>query len=457
MTSTVTRLVRSATSLALCGVLFACASYAPKPLPKRAHWGNKADLEVDARDIALPALTAQRIDLNARLTMPAIAALAVLNDPGLQAARDRAGVAQAQAFAAGLLPDPQFSASRDIPQGNSGGATTTAYNLGLSLDLGRLITRGAAVSAARAHLRQIDLQILWREWETASAAEAAYVALVSLSERDAILGAERGAVLERLQRDRAAAAAGRQPRTTADADLVALQALQQRLAADARQHAAGLAALDALLGLRPGTPLRLAGLPRFHPDALRDAAAALDHLPAIRPDLMALQAGYETQEQKLREAVLSQFPSVGVGITRARDTSDVHTVGFGITLNLPILNGSRGAVSVQRASRQALYDDYTVRLRQSRADVEQLLADIELLRRQRVALQAALPDLRATARATDAALRKGDVTLPQAQAQRRALLDQRLALQANAQQIAEQTIGLQLLTGRGVFAPAANE
>ena len=457
MTSTVTRLVRSATSLALCGVLVACASYAPKPLPKQAHWGNKADLEVDARAIALPALTAQRIALNARLTMPAIAALAVLNDPGLLAARDRAGVAQAQAFAAGLLPDPQFSASRDIPQGNSGATTTTAYNLGLSLDLGRLITRGAAVSAARAHLRQIDLQILWREWETASAAEAAYVALVSLSERDAILGAERGAVLERLQRDRAAATAGRQLRTTADADLVELQALQQRLAADARQQAAGLAALDALLGLPPGTPLRLAGLPRFHPDALRDAAAALDHLPAIRPDLMALQAGYETQEQKLREAVLSQFPSVGVGITRARDTSDVHSVGFGITLNLPILNGSRGAVSVQRASRQALYDDYTVRLRQSRADVEQLLTDIELLRRQRVALQAALPDLRATARATDAALRKGDVTLPQAQAQRRALLDQRLALQANAQQIAEQTIGLQLLTGRGVFAPAANE
>jgi hypothetical protein len=34
------------------------------------------------------------------------------------------------------------------------------------------------------------------------------------------------------------------------------------------------------------------------------------------------------------------------------------------------------------------------------------------------------------------------------------LLDQRLALHANAQQIAEQTVALQLLTGRGVFAPA---
>ncbi|MBU6494010.1 MAG: TolC family protein, partial [Burkholderiales bacterium] len=56
------------------------------------------------------------------------------------------------------------------------------------------------------------------------------------------------------------------------------------------------------------------------------------------------------------------------------------------------------------------------------------------------------------AQAADAALRSGEITLPQAQRQARALLDQQLALQANAQQIAERTVALQLLTGSGIFA-----
>lgn len=446
------RLTRGATALVLCSTLGACSTYAPKPLPSISPWAAKPDLRVDARAIALPSLAAQRIDLNAPLTLPGVAALAVLNDPSLKVARDQAGVAQAQAFAAGLLPDPQFRASREIPMQKSG-TSSTAYNLRLGFDLGSLITRGAAVAAARANLRQIDLLILWQEWQTAAAAELDYVALAGLRDRNEILTSERNEVFQRLQRDRAAAAAGTQPRTTADADLVELQALQQKLADDARRQEARLAQLDALLGLRPGTPLPLAGLPRFDPNAVQGAAVALDRLPSIRPDLMALKAGYASQEQKLWEAVLSQFPSVGVDIARARDTSDVNTIGYGVTFSLPIFNGSRGRIAVQRATRQALYDAYALRLQESRAQVEQILNDLTLLKRQRLALEGALPALEGAARAAETALRDGDVTLPQAQAQRRALLDQRLTLQANAQQIAEQTVALQLLTGQGVFAP----
>jgi outer membrane protein TolC len=450
------RLLHGATSLTLCGLLFACSTYAPTPLPTQAQWSDMAELRVDAHDIALPALAEQKISLGAPLTMQAVAALAVLNNPALQAARDQAGVAQAQAFAAGLLPDPQFSASRVIPQGQSG-ATTSGYNVDLSLDLGKLITRGAAVAAARANQRKIDLRILWQEWQTAAAAEQDYIALVALRERYVLIAEQRDAVLDRLQRDRAEATAGIEPRTTADADLVELQALQQDLADDARQHKSKQAALDALLGLRSGTPVALADLPPFDPQAVRNATTALDRLPTIRPDLMALQAGYESQEQKLREAVLSQFPSIGIDISKARDTADVNTIGFGVSFNLPVLNGSRGAIAVQRATRHTLSDEYSLRLRQSRAEAEQILGDIDLLQKRKTALDVALPLLRGAASATDNALRDGYMTLLQAQAQRQALLNVRLALQTTAQQIAEQTVALQLLTGQGVFAPTSHQ
>ncbi|MDE2608917.1 MAG: TolC family protein, partial [Burkholderiales bacterium] len=159
-----------------------------------------------------------------------------------------------------------------------------------------------------------------------------------------------------------------------------------------------------------------------------------------------------SQEQTLRKAVLSQFPSVGVTLSRARDTSNVHTLGFAVDFSLPILNGSPGRIAVARATRRALYDAYRARLQQAHAEVAQALADLTILQQEQSSLRAALPALQSAAQAADAALRSGEITLPQAQRQARALLDQQLALQANAQQIAERTVALQLLTGSGIFA-----
>lgn len=449
------RVARLSVLVTMGGMLLACAGYTPKPLPANVHWNASDDLRVDAGHIALPALATQRVDLNAPLTIEAVAALAVLNDPALELARDQAGVAHAQAFAAGLLPDPQLSASRKLPRDH--GRATRGYRLGLSMDLEHLITRGVSVSAARAKQRQVDLQILWQEWQVASAAESDYIVIVGLHERAQLLRAERDDVLRRLRRDRAEVASGLQQRAAVDTDWVDLQRLERHIGGNLRQQAHALARLDELLGLRAGTPIRLGALPRFDAGAVQQAVSAVNHLSTIRPDLLALQAGYRSQEQELRKAVLSQFPSISVGLSRARGTDGVRTLGLGITMDLPILNGSRGQIAVERATRQALYDAYIIRLRQTRDDVAQRIDDIRLLERQRTALQAALPALREAATLARVELNAGDATLSQAAAHRRAFLDQRLMLEANAQQLAEQTVALQLLTGDGVFALARQQ
>ncbi len=451
----VRRIMLASTLAALSLLLGACASYAPKPLAQQAQLHSSlAALRVERSRIALPRLAAQSIDLQAPLTLDAVATLAVLNNPQLRLARDQLGIAQAQAFAAGLLPDPQFSASRDFP-GNSAGATSSAYNYALSFDLGSLITRPAAKAAASAHVRSIDLQLLWQEWQTVGQAQLLFVQLSGMQQRDALLQHEHKLLQLGLQRTQAAVAAGNLPRTNADAALVELQSVEQRLANDAQQRLQFEAKLHALLGLEPGVPLQLAPLTAL---PAHDSAAtheALAHITAIRPDLMALRAGYTSQEQKLREAVLAQFPSFSVGLNRARDTANVNTLGFGVSFSLPFFNGSRGAIAVQRATRQELFDAYQLRLDQTRADVAQALANLTLLQQQQHRLQAGLPPLQSAERAATAALGAGTITLPQAQAQRMALLEQRLALQANAQQTAEQAVALDLLTGTGVYRPAA--
>ena len=448
------KLMLAGSLAALALLLAGCAGYAPKPLPANAHAPKQlAALRVNPRDIPLPRLAAQPLDLDQPLTMDAVATLAVLNNPQLQLARDRVGIAQAQAFAAGLLPDPQFSTTHDFP-GNSAGATSSAYNYSLSFDFGSLITRPAARAAATAHVRDIDLQLLWQEWQTVGRAQLLFVQLSGLQQRDALLLSQRDLVQQGLLRTRQAVAAGNLPRTNADAALVELQAVEQRLASDAQQRLQLESMLHVLLGLAPNVPLELAPLP-FLP--AHDTAAtheALAHIAAIRPDLMALRAGYESQEQKLREAVLAQFPSFSIGLSRARDTANVNTLGFGVSFNLPIFNGSRGAIAVQRATRQALFDAYQLRLDQTRADVAQALANLHMLQRQRRNLETGLPQLESAERAATSALDTGAITLPQAQAQRMALLQQRLALQANTQQAAEQAVALDLLTGTGVYRPA---
>ncbi len=450
------RMLLCQTAAALALVLAGCATYVPRPLPPQARLQEHLDaLQIDRERIALPRLAAQPINLDAPLTMDAVATLAVLHNPQLQQARDRLGVARAQAFAAGLLPDPQFSASYDNP-GHSAHATSSAYNDTLSFDLGSLITRPAAQAAARAHVRSVNLQLLWQEWQSASQAQLLFVQLVGLRDRDALLQTERNLVLERLHRARDAASAGNLPRTDADADLVELQRLDESLARDARQRVTLQANLHTLLGLDPQVRLRLAALPVITSQDAQSARVALTKIADIRPDLMALRGGYTSQEQRLREAVLAQFPSFSVGLTRARDTSNVNTLGFGVSFTLPIFNGSRGAIAVQRATRQELYDVYQLRLNQTRADVEQALANLALLEQQHQSLQLALPALQSASAAADTALSQGAITLPQAQAQRMALLDQRMALQANAQQMAEQAVALDLLTGAGIYRQTAS-
>ncbi len=95
----------------------------------------------------------------------------------------------------------------------------------------------------------------------------------------------------------------------------------------------------------------------------------------------------------MRVAVVSQFPNVVVGITRARYMSDVHTTGGTVSLDLPIFDSSRGDIAIQNATREQLLAEYQARLDQATGDIWKLWDEIQELRSELDDLDNRLPTL----------------------------------------------------------------
>jgi len=424
-----------------------CASYHPKPLPTTPDVvSDLARITVDPRTLPLPELRAHRFDASDGLDMNETAMLAVVNNPRLRAARAKAGVAHAQAFAAGLLPDPQLSASRDVPQGGDP-ALTSAYSVGLAYDLNALVTHGAAHQAATQAARQTDLELLWQEWQAVARARSLFARITSDQQLLELLRRQQGLFRTRYDRARRAFERGDFSMDTVAAYLAALQATGKQVNDLERRLNDGRQNLNALLGLDPAVRLDLVGGPSLPPLDKARIQRALPELPQRRPDLLALQAGYQAQEQRVRQAILAQFPAFNLALTRARDTSNIHTEGLAITLTLPLFSGNRGAIAVERATRAQLYAEYQARLDAAYGDVHRLLANQELLQAQKAELARNLAQQELVSIAAERAYRAGLMDALQYVTLDTALINAQMEAISLDELMWQQRIGLQTLVG----------
>ncbi|MGI4859292.1 MAG: TolC family protein [Janthinobacterium lividum] len=477
-------MLRRAAILLLLG---GCAVYRPEPLTPAqtaVDFTALGRLNVGASRLLSGPLVRHRFDPDDGLDMTETAMLAVVNNPDLKLARDDVGVARAQAFSARLLPDPQVTLSNAIPAPPMPGNNITAYAFGLNYDLAALITHGTARDAAAAARDQTDLGLLWQEWQVIARARQLFLKVRFDRGTLPLLQRVRDLTLARY---RAMAGAQLTFDTTGDLSAAALTAWQDaQKTLDVAQRAANqnLHDLDLVLGLRAGTVLDLADdAAGTGPDGLDglddygdygvgagddeklnegEIERALAALPQRRPDLLALQAGYQAEEAKNRLAVLGQFPMLQVGFQRASDNSGYKTDAFNIGFTLPIFNRNRGAIAVERATRQRLHDDYQIRVNQAYMDVAQIRADTLLLDAQRTEAIRALPEAQRTADAAAAAYVQNNLTIgPYTDAQV-AALGRRLELATQDEALAEQRIalltvlGAPLHTGSDGVPPAAD-
>ena len=382
------KMKRAVICVSTLALLSTCATYRAHPLDQSlALVPSIGQLHTKIDSSAHPELPREWRDrsVNAEdgLDEIEVALLAVLNSPHLRAARMQVDEAQAQLTKAGLLPDPHFSASLDFPTNNDP-TLVAAYSFGFGLNLQALITRGARKDAATEQARSTYLNVLWQEWQVIQQARMLYRrALIQQQQLDVthnqLLLTQHAWESHKKALDQGNVALDQERLA-----LASMQSAQTTWMEVRRQFNSTLHDLALLLGVDPSVQLPLAppygGLesqlsPPPEPEALQAMLAAIGKR---RPDLLALQAGYTSQEATVREQILSQFPSLSIGANRARDTGRIWTFGPFINLSLPLLNGNRGNIAVARVTRQRLNAEYHDRLATAYVQAGKLARDQRL-------------------------------------------------------------------------------
>lgn len=427
-------------------LLAGCAGYTSSPLRTPVDVLANPDpaiLSADAQKIDRPYLTPQAIDLSVPLTPNALAVIAVLENPDLKAQRLKSGVSDAQAFSARLLPDPTFQGSFDKLL--TGPDEFNGFAAQIGQDLNLLRTRRVTRAAGEAAKRQVRLDFAWAEWQVAGQARLQGVRVLALTAQLEVARASVAAVQRLFDASKRAVARGDLTASDLDTRRQALLDITTKARTAESDLATARADLNKQLGLPPQVVLTLAppAQPVVPPSVEILTAQALDR----RLDLQALRAGYETNEAELHKAVLDQFPTLSLTGAYARDTADNRTLGPQVQFTLPLWNRNRGGIAIARATREQVKAEYEARLFQTRAEIAAAVAGIATLRRQRAELVDQLPAIERYAAATEQAARRGDLAPVTADTALQALRDRRLTLLQLDQQIAEQTIALELLSG----------
>ena len=413
-------------------VLTGCASYQPLPLDRQSSLvADPGDLEGGS---------------GRKVTMATLDRLVVANNPDLRAARAKLGVGAAQVLLAGILPNPQLAAN--YPLLAAGPGTTNAYGFGLTQDLKSILLRTSKIEVADRAAQEINATLLWQEWQTIGKARLLFVDIVAGERSRVFLIRSRKILQDRFKLTNTAIAQGNATLAILSPDLVAVGDTQKVYDDLDRLQLIRRHQLNALLGLAPDVRLDLVGsnVPSFSAASVR---ADLATLADRRPDLIALQYAYRSEDAKVRQAILGQFPNVQVGVVGGSDTSGILSIGPQLTIDLPIFDRNQGAIAVEQSTREQLNREFNARLSTATGEIGALLSEQALLVRQLARVEPRLRDARDIAERTETAFKAGtfeERAYVDIEVARLAREQEKIALQ---QALLDGQVGLATLVGAG--------
>ncbi len=336
-------------------LLGGCASFSKDGGFDAVQTASQTQLRKDvvwSRDAATRAQTQARVDalLQHPLSADDAVQIALLNNPGLQAAFNVLGIAEADLVSARRLPNPGFSIGR-LSRGSE-----VEWERSLHLDLARLLTMPMRIDIEQRLFEQTRRELVLNVLRLAADTRKAWVIAVSANQtaqyqQQAMAAAEAGAELARRMAEVGNWSKLKQAREHAfyaDAALAVARAEAARLQARER--------LVRLLGLAGPDALQL-------PDRLPDLPASLPVLSNVEQQAMATRL--DLQMMKLQADVLAKH----LGLTRSTRLINVLELGamnnssneaplqrgYEISFELPLFDwGQSRVVAAESRYRQAL-------------------------------------------------------------------------------------------------------
>jgi len=430
-----------------------CATYSPKPLSDESlktalATPDEPTLKVMASELADPALSSIDISLADGVNPDEAAVLSVMLNPSLRALRAKRGIASAETFNAGLLPDPTFSASVDTPFAGASSSEVTAFGLGIEYPIGDLVDRGARRTAARLSEQSIDLGVLWNETLVAARARALTYGVSVAGDALRFLDNEITLLEDNLARVRRAVSAGQLTAVDLSAARASLDTARTQRTTLAEQLANVRIELYTIMGFPPDANLSVhAEIPTRFDEPIPQLSDLLKTMENQRFDLLALRRGYESQEERVRAAILRQFPRFSIGPTLSRDTGDFLTLGFGLAVDLPVFNANRGQIAIQRATRQQLRQEYAARLHEARSSLARELNRLASAKEKLGSLRNAERSRASLVETYRTALEQGQVDVLSYYQARRDLIEARILSAQTAAQIIASRLLIDVISG----------
>ena len=435
------------------GLAQSCTGYRPMPLDSEVKavlaGPDLVKIRIEARQIKHPILKPIDLDISDGLSADEAAILAVFANPKLRSVRDQRGIASAQVLQAGILPNPQLSYTRDIPTGNVEQGLVPGYGINLNWEVTALISRSAKIAAATSDAASVDLDVAWQEWQTAEAAKLQVFHVNFLDRQLEVAGKEEAGLRENLAVVRRALNLGFVTIIDLAAAEAALNKIHATLLTLEQQREQERLNLNQLLGFPPQVILQLQSPtgPSW-PNTLPSVQEFSDQIEDRRLDLLALKNGYQSQEERLRAAILQQFPKITIGFSRARDTSNIVTTGFGIVIDLPLFDRNQGAIASESATRAKLFDEYVARVFEARSEVARILANMDSLQRERDVAEKSIPTMQNVVESYRAALLQGNADVLTYYNSRAELTAKQLELVDLKHQLDDLRVGLEVAAGR---------